>query len=379
MKKGRVEELGSRRDFLKKSGAFAAGAVGASILPAPRESAAASTVMWRVQTVWDTDTLGFDLFADFCASVNLASEGKFKLEPMAVGTVVRGSEMFDAVRAGVLDAMMGFESHWAAKQPVSPFLTSYPMGMGTPDLWETWYDRLGGSQIADEAYGKYKMAFLGPIQYGHPVIFSKVPLRNFDEFKGKKLHVDPGMASEFYRAAGAEPVNLDVTEAHDALDKGKVDATAVFGAARGYYLGLGEITKYVVLGPPSTPSLHRGADLMSLVVGARKWGDLSASLKLQLRALLRLFSWRQYAAFQQADMEACRNLRKEQKMEIIRLAEEDLKRFQRAAPAIWVKSAKKSPLAAKALKSQIDFQMSPNVGLLSESDLVDEHGKKLSF
>ena len=66
-------------------------------------------------------------------------------------------------------------------------------------------------------------------------------------------------------------------------------------------------------------------------------------------------------------------------MEVIRLKDEDIEKFKRFAPALWVKWAKKHPLAMKAFKSQLEFMKSVKVGYVTDKDMVDLDGKPLDF
>ena len=60
-------------------------------------------------------------------------------------------------------------------------------------------------------------------------------------------------------------------------------------------------------------------------------------------------------------------------------SEEDIAKFRRFAPQMWVKWAKKSPLAMKAFKSQLEFMKSVKIGYIKDADMVDINGKKLEF
>ena len=72
-------------------------------------------------------------------------------------------------------------------------------------------------------------------------------------------------------------------------------------------------------------------------------------------------------------------MQKEQGVEVIRLPEETIEKFRRFAPQMWVKWAKKSPLAMKAFKSQLEYMKSVKVGYITDKDMVDVDGKKLEF
>ncbi len=90
-------------------------------------------------------------------------------------------------------------------------------------------------------------------------------------------------------------------------------------------------------------------------------------------------SYDHYTAIQAADIVAFEKLQKEQGVEIIRLKEEDIAKFKRFAPPLWVKWAKKSPLAMKAFKSQLEFMKSVKIGYINDADMVDIDGKKLEL
>ena len=185
------------------------------------------------------------------------TEGQLLIECLPAGAIVGTFEMFDAVKAGVFDAYHSFDVYWVGKVPVCTFLSSYPFGMDRPDQWDTWYQVLGGKEIAREAYGKHNMMYLGPIQHDDNLIHSKVPIRSFEDFKGKKIRYPGGIIADIYRAAGVSTVLLPGGEVYPALEKGVIDASDFVGWAVNYNLGFAEIAKYIIIGPPSTPCLHQ--------------------------------------------------------------------------------------------------------------------------
>ena len=132
------------------------------------------------------------------------------------------------------------------------------------------------------------------------------------------------------------------------------------------------------MGPPSTPCLHQPVDLMSLDINLKKWEAIPAHYQKLIEAATAKHSYEQYAAIQAADIEAFEKMKKEG-VEVIRLKEEDIAKFRRFAPEMWVKWAQKSKLAMKAFKSQLAFMESVKMGYLTDKDMVDIKGKKLEF
>jgi TRAP-type mannitol/chloroaromatic compound transport system substrate-binding protein len=332
-----------------------------------------------MQTAWDAGTVGFVEFQKFCKLVGEMSEGKLVVEGFPAGAIVGTFEMFDAVKSGVFDAYHSFDVYWVGKVPACTFLSSYPFGMDRPDQWDTWFRELGGIEIAREAYGGHNMYYLGPIQHDDNLIHSKVPIRSFEEFKGKKIRYPGGIIADIYRAAGVSTVLLPGGEVYPALEKGVIDASDFVGAAVNYNLGFGEIAKYIIMGPPSTPCLHQPVDLMSVEINMNSWKKIPKHFQLMLEAAVTMHSWMQYTAIQKADIKAFDDFQKKQGVTVIRLKDSDIEKFKKFAPPLWVAWAKKNPLAMKAFKSQWEFMKSIKIGYFTEADMVDEKGKKITL
>ena len=359
-----------------RRGLFKAAAVagGTAVLVFPAVLRAQSPVKWRIQTAWPAGTAGHKAFLKFCADVKELSEGKLQFQGFPEKGIVGTFEMFNAVKAGQLDAMHCFSNYWAGNLPVTAFLSSYPLGLDRPDQWETWIYELGGLQIARRAYRDHNMFYVGPIQHDLNLIHSRIPIRSFEEFKGKKIRYPGGMIAEIFSYAGVSTVIIPGGEVYQALERGLVDAADYVGPAVNYDLKFGEVAKYIIMGPPSTPCLHQPVDLMDLTVNMSKWTALSKHLQEIVIAATRQHSWDQYAYIQKSNIAAWDKYR-EQGVQVIRLSEEDVQKFRRYAIPMWFKWAKKDPLAREAFASQLAFMRTINVGYVPDSMLVDVDGK----
>ena len=142
MTEEKKEKKLSRRRFLKNT---TVGVVATTIaVPLFAKHASAKPKVIKIQSMWDAGTLGYTLFKEFAENVNKASEGKLIVKPFPAKAMVGTMEMFDAVKAGVFEAMHTSDSYQPGKIPCATFLTSYPFGMDRPDQWETWFNALGG-------------------------------------------------------------------------------------------------------------------------------------------------------------------------------------------------------------------------------------------
>jgi len=365
----------SRRGLIKA----AAVASGTAVMGFPAAIRAQAPVKWRIQTAWQPKTAGYKAFQKYCANVKEISEGKLQFQPFPEAAIVGTFEMFNAVKGGQLDAMHCFSNYWPGNMPVSAFLSSYPLGLDRPDQWETWFYELGGLQIARKAYQAHNMFYVGPIQHDLNLIHSRVPIRSFEEFKGKKIRFPGGMIAEIFSYAGVSTVILPGGEVAPALEKGLLDASDYTGPAVNYDLGFAEVAKYIIMGPTSTPCLHQPVDLMDLTVNMAKWNALPKHMQDLVIAATRQHSWDQYAYIQKANIEAWEKY-KAKGVQVIRLSEDDVQKFRRYAIPMWFKWAKRDPLAREAFASQLAFMKTISVGYIPDSMLVDIDGKtKLSL
>jgi TRAP-type mannitol/chloroaromatic compound transport system substrate-binding protein len=357
----------SRRRFMAAAG-------GTAVMGFPAVVRAQAPVKWRVQTAWQPATAGYSAFQKYCANVKLLTEGKLEFQPFPEAGIVGTFEMFDAVKSGVLDAMHCFSNYWAVRLPATAFFSSYPLALDRPDQWETWFYELGGLQIARKAYQPHNMFYVGPIQHDLNLIHSKVPIRSFDDFKGKRIRFPGGMIADIFSHAGVFTVILPGGEVYQALERGGLDASDYTGAAVNYALGFADITKYIIMGPPTTPCLHQPVDLMDLTVNLAKWNALPKHVQEMVIVATRQHSWDQYAFIQKANIAAWDKF-KEKGVQIIRLSEADIQKFRRHAIPMWFKWAKRDPLAREAFASQLAFMKTFNVGYVTDSMLVDIDGK----
>jgi TRAP-type mannitol/chloroaromatic compound transport system substrate-binding protein len=331
-------------------------------------------IKWKVQTAAYAGTAGYTQFQKYCATIKDLSEGKLQFQAFPPDGVVGTFEMFNAVKGGVLDAMHCFTTYWSGTMPVAAFLTSYPLALDRPDQWETWFYELGGLQIARKAFRAHNMYYVGPIQHNLNLIHSKVPIRSFEEFKGKRIRFPGGMIAEIFSLAGVSTVLLTGGEVYGALERGVIDGADFVGPAVNYNLKFGVVAKYIIMGPPSTPCLHQPVDLMDLTVNMARWTALPKHLQEVVTAATRQHSWDHYAYIQKENIAAWEKY-KTDGVQVIRLSEDDVQKFRRFAIPLWFKWAKKDPLAREAFASQLAFMRTVNVGYVPDSMLVDIDGK----
>lgn len=353
----------TRRGLLK------AAATTAIAAPFIGNAHAAKGTTWKVQSVWDAGTTGYNLFENWCKSFQEKSGGELSIQPFAAKAVAADNNaLYDAVKTGVLQGMNPFTLYWAGKIPASVFLSSYPMGPDQVGQWDTMYYGLGMLEMAREIYAKQGLYFVGPIHHDANIIHSKVPINSLDELKGKKIRLPGGMVAEVFQKFGCSTVALPGSDIFPALEKGTIDAADFVGPAVNYDLGFHQVTNYVLFGPPGTTSLYQPVDLMDLTINMGAWKRLSPKMQVLVEDQVKSYSLAHHVAIQKANVEAMKKFAAAG-TKVSRLSQDDVIKFRKAAIPVWYNWAKKDKDAARVFKLQLDYMMNDIMGYVTKDDI----------
>lgn len=360
----------SRRRFVRN--AAIAGAATLAGAPYIGHAQSARKHNWKVQTTWDAGTTGYTLFEAWCNSFAERSGGELTIKPFPAKAVAADNNaLFEAVKTGVLQGMNPFTLYWAGKMPSTVFLSSYPAGPDQPAQWDTMFYGLGMLEMTREIYAKQGLFYVGPIHHDANIIHSKKPVNSLADFNGLKLRVPGGMVSEVFQAFGASTVAMPGSDIFPALEKGTIDAADYVGPAVNWELGFGQVTKYILFGPPGLMSIYQPVDLMDLTVNMGAWKRLSPELQQLVQEQVKSYSVDHFVSIQKRNVDALQKF-KDAGSEVTRLSQEDFAEFRRRAIPIWYKWANKDADARRIFQLQLDFMKNDLLGYISDEDIKDQ-------
>jgi len=351
---------------------FATAAIGAGALAAPfvGNAQVSGGRKLTIQSLWTENTIGYRTFQSWSESIVELTAGEVEFVPFAGGTVAEIFDMMTATSAGVLDAMH-WVPHYAAitgAMPAGAFLTSFPMGLPHPHQWDMLFDSYGGTELARELYARHDLHYVGHVHHDMNLIHSNKPIRSLDDFRELNLRMPGGLVADCFEAIGARTIALAGSEVQPALASGVIDAADFTGPAMNFDLGFAEVSRYIVMGPTSTPCLHQPVDLTVVVFNKAVWDSLSTATQDLLTELVRSFSVKHFTAHQEANIEAWAKFA-EAGVEVTRLSEDDVERFRKISLPLWYDWANRDPDSARVFKLHLDVMLNPAVAYISPDDI----------
>src|SRR5262245_60310051 len=159
--------------------------------------------------------------------VEEVTKGRVKIEVFPSQTLVKGPDMWRAVRSGIADIGWCFHGYWADMTPLAdvitlPFLPVKSAEQASETLW-TLYEKYPALKKEFAETEPLLLYTTSP----YFLLTTRKPVRVMDDLKGMKLRVPGGPPTEMTRALGAVPTPIPMPDMYQALDKGVVDGMGV--------------------------------------------------------------------------------------------------------------------------------------------------------
>ena len=310
--------------------------------------AMAETTKLRIQNHQSPESTSGRLIAEFVENVHRMSGSDIEIEMFFSSAVVKSAETFDAAINSILDCDMTNGSYQTGKNPAFQFVADTMGGYDTPLQYQAWVHFGGGKEIINELYNPLGMTFVGAHVGGQESLNSTRPLRGPEDLKNFKFRSPPGMESEIFASLGAKPVVMDFTEIFTALETGIIDGADASSLAVNVGIGIYDIAKHTTF-----PGFHSMSS-DQLACRTEVWEAMpeahraiietaEKALALDLMMLTLIENGEALAALP------------EKGVTIYDWSAEDRATFRAAAKKAWSEWGKKTPEAAKIVKSHETF------------------------
>ena len=267
----------NRRKFLKGS-ALAATATAAGTITAP-SIVRAEPVTMKMQAAW-----GGGIFLENAKSyvdrVNAMAGDALQIELLPVNSVVKTSQMQDAVHRGVLDAVHYVPAYWYSKSPVASLFGTGPcFGWSSQEVLG-WVHYGGGQELFDELMGKLGLnlvSFFNSPMPAQPMGWFKEEIKDASQMDGLKYRT-VGLAADVLLEMGMSVVQLPGGEIQPAMKSGLIDAAEFNNPTSDRDFGMQDVSKHYHLA-----SFHQSQEFFEITFNKKKYDGLADELKAILK------------------------------------------------------------------------------------------------
>jgi len=207
------------------------------------------------------------------------SDGRLEIRFHEPGALVPPLEMFDAVRAGAIEAAFSSPGFWGNKAPALQLFAAVPFGP-TAKEYLAWIYFGGGKEMFEEIYhaNGIHSVFCGMIAPEASGWFKR-RIRTVEDLKGLRMRAF-GLGAKVLRKLGVRTTELAGGEIFLAFESGAIDAAEFSMPAIDLKLGLHRMAKNYYF-----PGWHQPATLFELMINLDKWKALPSTAKAQIEAV----------------------------------------------------------------------------------------------
>lgn len=230
----------ARRQFLKTcGGATVAGVASAVAMPV---LAQAKPITLKA-VVQHRNGESYKKWTWLQEQVSKRSDGKLAIEITTIGELgLGGPEMLRVLKSGVIDMAEVLPGYVASDFPMIEacdlpgISTSFDQSRAMYDVWTNNVIAKHESVLG----GKIVSSFCWSTMF----MYTKFPLNQLSDFKGKKIRVFAPAQARFLTALGAEPLSMTTADMYPSLQRGIIDG-AITGTEHVKASSLWEVTKYM--------------------------------------------------------------------------------------------------------------------------------------
>jgi TRAP-type mannitol/chloroaromatic compound transport system substrate-binding protein len=342
-----------RRDFLRKAGLAATGAVAAAAGLAgcgqeKKEEAKGPAVQpkktyeWKMVTTWPPNLPVLQTGAErFAKRVGEVTDGQLKIEVFAGGELVPPLGVFDAVSEGTVECGSGASYYWAGKVPAAQWFAAVPFGLNAQGI-NAWFYSGGGLQLWEEVYAPFNVI---PRPQGNTGVqmggWFRKDMNTIDDFKGLKMRI-PGLGGKVISKAGGTVVLLPGGEIFTSLERGVIDATEWVGPMHDLRMGFYKAAKNYYY-----PGWHEPGTCLEVMFNKKAYESLPVEFQHILDAVAAETNMWSLSEFEAGNGAALQTLISEHNVNLVRFPEPLLDELRKLAKETLEEEAEKDPMSRK--------------------------------
>jgi TRAP-type mannitol/chloroaromatic compound transport system substrate-binding protein len=297
-------------------------------------------------TTWPKNFQGLGEGAEYLAqTINRLSGGRMKVTVLGANELVPALQVFDTVASGTVQMGHGASYYWKGKLPAAPMFSAVPFGLNAQEM-NGWLFKGGGLELWQELYAPLNLL---PMPAGNTGVqmagwFNK-EINSLEDIQGLKMRI-PGLGGEVFKRAGGAPELIPGAELFAALERGRIDATEWVGPYNDLAFGLHKAAKYYYY-----PGWHEPGTTLEAIINLEAFNQLPSDLQAIVKAACVMANSDMLADFTEKNNAALNTLVNQHKVELRRLPDDVLKRFEELSHQVVQELADSDPFARKVYES----------------------------
>ncbi|MGR3662320.1 MAG: TRAP transporter substrate-binding protein [Paracoccaceae bacterium] len=338
-----MTETLNRRKFLRGTAL-----AGAASLAAPAVAVAQDGVVLKMQAAW-----GGGIFLENAQSyvdrVNSMAGSALRIDLLPVDSVVKTSQMQDAVHRGVLDAAHYVPAYWYSKSPAASLFGTGPcLGWSSQEVLG-WVNYGGGQELFDELMASLQLnvvSFFNSPMPAQPLGWFKEEITEASQMEGLKYRT-VGLAADVMQEMGMSVVQLPGGEIQPAMKAGLIDAAEFNNPTSDRDFGMQDVSKHYHLA-----SFHQSQEFFECTFNKQKFESLSDELKAILKYASEAESANFYWHNTKRYADDLNTLRDEQGVNVYRTPDSVMAAQLEAWDVVVERISSQDPFFAKVIESQ---------------------------
>jgi len=250
----------------------------AGVVMASTGDADAKRVRWKMHSAFGSKIAVIGEGAvNISDVITKASGGDVTLKMFEPGALVPGTQYYDPVSSGALDAAFGTPGYNVNKNNAYAFFSAVPFGPSGGE-YLAWMRYGGGEEMATEMYGRDKIRYnlcgvIAPESSG----WFRNEIKSVDDLKGLKMRFF-GLGAKVMEKFGVSTQLLAGGDIYPALELGSIDATEFSMPAIDKDLGFYQIAKHNYF-----PGWHQQSTLNELLIHQPAYDALDDTQKALIK------------------------------------------------------------------------------------------------
>ncbi|MBS9403876.1 TRAP transporter substrate-binding protein DctP [Halomonas sp. TRM85114] len=318
-------------------------------LAALTTSTAQAQEEWTMTTTWPDNLDLIQIDRHWVELVNTLAGDELTINFRAGGTLMPGTEVFDATETGSIQAAGDWPGYWAGLSPAfSPLATTTSLFNAVDYI--NWIHEWGGWELYQEVYGEYNMVYLPYAALNNESGFmGGTPIESLADLEGKRLRLSGRDQGRVLEKLGGSQVTLAGGEVYQAIERGVIDAGEFSTPGVDYKAGFSEVAEYW-----SVPGWHQSASVFGVMINKDAWDALSEETQEKLKIAAEATMTWSLAWSERESTEATLKFQ-EDGVEINQLPDEDLERIQEITNEVILQGACDDPMHAKVYHSMVSY------------------------